>query len=87
MVKQKVYKGIEFVRVSELPEAERDLFKSTINRDLIIKILMDETVLRDCIQYKDYASWYENVFKGQLKSALKEPVKRAAKEEKTPIAA
>ena len=54
-----VYKGIEFVRISNLPIEQKELISnSTLNRKLI-KIMKDETVLHDCLQYRDYQEWYE----------------------------
>jgi hypothetical protein len=62
MVKSTIYKGIEFVRLSAMPKAEQDLFQKTFNPNLYIKILMGEEIVHDCIQYKDYVSWYTTMF-------------------------
>jgi hypothetical protein len=63
MVQPKIYKGIEYVQFSELPLEQQELLKSTMPVDFTIKILVNEKILRDCIQFKDYFDWYENVFK------------------------
>jgi hypothetical protein len=62
MVKSTIYKGIEFVRLSAMPKSEQDLFQKTFNPNLYIKILIEEEILHDCVQYKDYISWYTTMF-------------------------
>lgn len=63
MVKNfRLYKGIEYVQLSELPTDQRDLIAQSPNRDLIIKILVDGKILDDCIQFKDYEAWYGQHF-------------------------
>lgn len=62
-VKSKIFKGIEYVQLSELPNEQRESFIKTVNNDLIIKILISGKVLTDCIQFKDYVSWFDNVYK------------------------
>ncbi|MEQ9591985.1 MAG: hypothetical protein RLN86_05270 [Cyclobacteriaceae bacterium] len=53
------YKGIEFIRISKLPLAQRDQLASTMARENIIKILMDKELVVDCVQYKHYSTWYD----------------------------
>ena len=62
MVKPKIYKGIEYIQVSELPEAQRTILLETLNEDLLIKILANGVLYEDCIQYRDYRYWYENIY-------------------------
>jgi hypothetical protein len=62
MVKSTIYKGIEFVRLSAMPKSEQDLFQKTFNPNLYIKILIEEEILHDCVQYKDYISWHTTMF-------------------------
>lgn len=52
-----VYKGIEFVRISSLEKEEKNQIWQTFERDKIIKILRDNELLNDCIQYADYITW------------------------------
>jgi hypothetical protein len=61
-VKSKVFKGIEYVQLSELPKEQVALLTKTLNNDLIIKILIAGKVYNDCIQFKDYVSWFDNVY-------------------------
>jgi hypothetical protein len=61
-VNSTIFKGIEYVQLSQLPEEQRERILETINRNLIIKILIDGKIVGNCLQYKDYDIWYENVF-------------------------
>lgn len=58
-IASEVYKGIEFVRISSLDANEKMNIWQTIEREKIIKILRDNELLNDCIQYRDYVSWSE----------------------------
>jgi hypothetical protein len=51
------YKGIEFIRISALPEEERASIHKTLDQTKIIKILRDKELLNDCIQVSDYQEW------------------------------
>lgn len=61
----KVYKGIEYIQLTELPEIQRALMLETLNKDLFIKIMIDGKIVSDCVQYKDYSFWYRSVYKPQ----------------------
>jgi len=58
-VASEVYKGIEYVRISSLDTDEKSKIWKTLERDKIIKILRDNELLNDCVQYRDYVSWSE----------------------------
>jgi hypothetical protein len=63
------YKGIEFVRISALPEDQKQLIWTSLKRDKIIKILKNDCLLNDCIQISDYEVWYtENYFVKSVES-------------------
>ena len=51
------YKGIEFIRISSLATQEKNLIWQTLGHEKIIKILRDNELLNDCIQYNDYLAW------------------------------
>jgi hypothetical protein len=57
------YKGIEFVRISSLPENQKNLFWRSFDKNKIIKILKSDSLLNDCIQYHDYTEWLAKNFK------------------------
>lgn len=59
----KIFKGIEYVQISDLPLSQREMLSNSINKNIVIKILVGGKILNDCIQFKDYVSWYENIYK------------------------
>ncbi|MEX2235820.1 MAG: hypothetical protein WD824_26925 [Cyclobacteriaceae bacterium] len=59
-VDSKIFKGIEYVQASELPQGQRELLTQTINPDLFIKLLVDGKIINGCLQYKDYIKWYQD---------------------------
>ena len=65
----KIFKGIEYVQVSELPQAQREELAQSVNRELYIKILIDGKVVSGCLQYKDYNKWYSESYQPKLVSA------------------
>lgn len=62
MVDPNIYKGIEYVQLNELPEEQKLALKETLSDDLFIKILVNGELRHDCIQYKDYAYWFKNIY-------------------------
>lgn len=62
-VSSSIYKGIQYVQVSALPSEQRDRLLVTINKELFIKILVDGKLIGNCLQFKDYESWFENVYR------------------------
>ncbi len=71
-VDRKIYKGIEYIQLQELPASQQEKLVLTANHDLFIKIMIDGKIVSECLQYKDYVNWFETVF--AIKSELlKEP--------------
>ncbi len=68
-VDAKIFKGIEYVQVSELPQSQREILTQTINPDLFIKLLVDGTIVTGCLQYKDYNNWYQSHYQVRLNTA------------------
>lgn len=62
MENPKLYKGIEYVQLKELPEDQQQRITQSLNRELFIKILIDGQLHQDCILYKDYKYWFESVY-------------------------
>jgi len=62
MREKSLYRGIEYVRLGELPEAERELIKNWLEGDSIIKIKTENELMVDCIQYKEYKQWYKTIY-------------------------
>ena len=65
------YKGIDFVRISNLPEEQKNQITQTIDRHKIIKILRGKELLHDCVQVNDYAHWMEENFSKSLLEVTK----------------
>ncbi|HYG00855.1 MAG TPA: hypothetical protein VD927_00360 [Chryseosolibacter sp.] len=59
----KVFKGIEYIQLEELPQAQQEMMIKTINNSLFIKIMIDGKIIANCLQYKDYSNWYHTVYK------------------------
>ena len=59
--KAKVYRGIEFIHLAELPAKQQLLLEHSSNPERI-KILIDGKVVGDCIQYEKYSNWYHTVY-------------------------
>lgn len=57
------YKGIEYVRISKLPDEQRSKLVQTLPSDRIIKILRENELLTDCVQFKHYEAWFKSHYK------------------------
>lgn len=56
------YRGIDFVRESDLPVNQQEALRKTPDSPERIKILINGTVVENCIYYKDYERWFHEVF-------------------------
>lgn len=52
-----IYRGIEFIRISSLPDDERKLFWKSFEQEKVIKILKHDALLNDCVLLQDYLNW------------------------------
>ena len=57
-----IYRGIHFIRLSDLPDDQKNHFEQWLSPDKVIKILIDKQISHDCVQYHNYENWYDNVF-------------------------
>jgi hypothetical protein len=64
-VNSTIYKGIEYIQVNALPPDQKEKLLQTINHDLFIKILVDEKLIGNCLLFKDYETWFENIYEPQ----------------------
>lgn len=62
-VNSKIYKGIEYIQLTDLPNEQQDLIVQHLEEDDFIKILVENSVISDCIQYKDYEAWFDTIFR------------------------
>jgi hypothetical protein len=70
----KLFKGIEYVQLSELPQNQREILTQTINQELFIKLLVDGKIVSGCIQYKDYSKWYVEQYQPFINAAREQSV-------------
>lgn len=85
-VNSSIYKGIQFVQVNALPQDQKDKLLSTINRELLIKILVDGKLVGNCLQFKDYETWFDNVFQTD-EAILRQPkALQGVPQERVPLA-
>ncbi len=73
-VDSKIFKGIEYVQMNELPQAQREELTQSIHPDLFIKLLIDGKIISGCLQYKDYSRWYSEFYQPKLNAAHKQIV-------------
>jgi hypothetical protein len=69
---RKLYKGIEYVQLTELPQLQQEQLLETLGHDFFIKIRIDGKIVSECLQFKDYSTWYENIYASTTSVALKE---------------
>jgi hypothetical protein len=74
-VNSKIFKGIEFIQLNQLPPEQREALLKTINHKIFIKILIDGKIVGQCLQYKDYEIWFENIYKTESESTPQVSVK------------
>ena len=60
------YRGIEFVRISSLPADQKEMIWHSLNTQKVIKILRDNELLNDCIQYGVYLDWYRQMYSKRM---------------------
>ena len=70
----RIYKGIEFVQLKALPAAQAESLKQTLDERTLIKILIDDVILSDCVLYSAYEKWFASYSK-----EVKEPVVHQSK--------
>lgn len=71
-VNSKIYRGIEYVELTDLPVDQQDMIKRVLTEDSIIKILVDKNIVSNCIQYKDYLNWFEKNYSAEKISIKRE---------------
>ncbi|HNP20166.1 MAG TPA: hypothetical protein PKL31_17130 [Fulvivirga sp.] len=82
MLKARIYKGIEFIRISDLNADQQKAIRAWASDDTIIKIQQDNVLLSDCVQFKDYCFWIENVYT-EVNIAIEAPRKTSGQKIKS----
>ena len=85
MIEAKIYRGIEYVRISELPEDQKASIKNWLNMDVIIKIQTETVLMSDCIMFKDYKFWFKKIYTNAVAAEETSPVKPEFKTKKKPV--
>lgn len=57
-----LYRGIEFVRIEDLPVNQQHELQLSPELPERIKILIDGKVLGNCLLYTAYTAWYATVY-------------------------
>ena len=78
------FKGIEYVQLGALPVAQAESLRQTLNDRTLIKILMDDVILDDCVLYSAYEKWFANNIKEVKEPTL--PQSRPSLGEPVPVA-
>lgn len=63
MIAPRHFKGIYYVRVSDLPEDQRFLILRKPYNPILINIMIDNYIVPRCIPYNDYKDWHEIVYR------------------------
>lgn len=58
---EKVFRGIHYIRISRLPQDQKEMFLKWLPRDQVIKIQIEQDILPDCVQYHHYEHWFDNI--------------------------
>jgi hypothetical protein len=61
-IEPKIFRGIVYIQLSQLPVEQRTKFANA-SKKVLIKILIDGKIVSDCVQFKDYESWYDAEYK------------------------
>lgn len=74
------YRGIEFVRLVDLPSSQQILLHSSPDFPERVKILINNKTVENCILYKDYEQWFYAVYKRSVapaESLIRQPFNNA----------
>ena len=77
-VNSTVYKGIEFIEISSLPNDQKASLLETLDPELFIKIMVDGKLIPRCLQFKDYEAWYDSSFHSSASSKELKPISKTA---------
>ena len=62
-------------KVVQLPEEQKVQIVQALPSDMVIKILRENELLTDCIQFKHYEAWFDQQYKKEAVSEKAEKVK------------
>jgi len=65
----KVYKGINYIRITDLPDTQKAIYTEDQKEVELIKINTGNQVFHDCILYSVYDSWYSSTYLAEIEEA------------------
>lgn len=65
-IKPKHYRGIEYIQITDLPATQIKPFLEWIPSSEIIKIITENKLLTQCVQYRNYTEWFEKNYPAEL---------------------
>lgn len=57
----KVYRGIEYVVLGDLPEDQQGLLRIAEDIEFIKILFPDGRIIENCIPFRSYTTWYDNM--------------------------
>ena len=61
-LESRTYKGIDYIRLTELPDEQYLAFIEWIGNESIITIQVNGSSIKNCVQFSDYSYWYDSIF-------------------------
>ena len=66
----KVYKGTNYIRITDLPDKQKAVYAEDQKKMELIKINTGNQVFHDCILYSVYDCWYSSIYLAKNEEAL-----------------
>lgn len=66
----KVYKGINYIRITDLPDKQKAVYAEDQKKMELIKINTGNQVFHDCILYSVYDYWYCSIYLSKNEEVL-----------------
>ena len=73
-IKERVFRGIHFIRIQDLPVDQAESIREHLKGEQIIKIMINREIISDCVQYAHYEEWFDlylTVDNGQVETVKK----------------
>lgn len=56
------YRGIFYVKLETLPEKQKRQLNNWLPATELIKLKIEGSIIKNCVNYHDYLFWYENFY-------------------------
>lgn len=60
-LESRTYKGIDYIKLTELPDEQYLAFMEWVGKESIITIQVNGNSVKNCVQYTDYNYWFDSV--------------------------